>query len=142
MFRRTGNGFEVLLAHPGGPFWQNKDEGVWTIPKGLLDGEEPLIAAQREFREETGVEPQGPFLELGSIKQKSGKTVHAWAFEGDADPSTMRSNLIRVEWPHRSNKWISIPEVDRCEWFAPDQAQKKINPAQAELIARLADLLL
>ncbi|MEA2553562.1 MAG: hypothetical protein QOJ65_1738 [Fimbriimonadaceae bacterium] len=141
MYRRTPKGLEVLLAHPGGPFWENKDEGAWTIPKGLLDGEEPLVAAQREFFEETGVAPVGPFIDLGSITQKSGKQVHAWAWEGDADPATMHSNMITVEWPPRSGKRLSIPEVDRCEWFRPEQAKKKINPAQAALIDVLMEAL-
>ncbi len=137
MFRRNP-GLEVLLAHPGGPYWKTKDDGAWTIPKGLLDGQEPLMAAQREFEEETGFKPKGPFIDLGNIIQKSGKTVHAWAFEGDADPSQMHSNEIEIEWPTNSGKKIKIPEVDRCAWFSPQDAKKKINPAQRPLIDRLA----
>jgi predicted NUDIX family NTP pyrophosphohydrolase len=142
LFRRTSGDLEVLLAHPGGPFWQNRDEGAWTIPKGLAaPGEELLDAARREFEEETGIVPQEPFLPLGSIRQKAGKTVHAWAFEGDADPSQIVSNTLRVEWPHGSGRWSTFPEVDRCEWFEPDTAKSKINPAQADLITRLEELL-
>jgi predicted NUDIX family NTP pyrophosphohydrolase len=136
MFRRKPE-LQVLLAHPGGPFWKNKDEGAWTIPKGLLDGQEPLEAAQREFQEETGVKPKGPFIDLGTITQRAGKVVHAWAFEGDADPAKMKSNEIEIEWPPNSGRTIKIPEVDRCEWFLPDEALKKINPAQKKLIERL-----
>lgn len=137
MFRRRGSGLEVLLAHPGGPFWRDKDNGAWTIPKGLLDGQETLEAACREFEEETGIKPEGPFLELGSITQKAGKIVHAWAWEGDADPATMSSNHVKTEWPKGSRQWITVPEVDRCDWFAPEIAKIKINSAQAELIDRL-----
>lgn len=141
MFRRRGGHFEVLLAHPGGPFWANKDEGAWTIPKGLLDGQQPLEAARREFEEETGVQPEGPFIPLGSITQKAGKVVHAWAWEGDADPADMRSNDVRTEWPKGSGKWITVPEVDRCEWLSGDEARRRINPAQGELIDRLIAVL-
>jgi predicted NUDIX family NTP pyrophosphohydrolase len=136
MFRRKPD-LQVLLAHPGGPFWKNKDDGAWTIPKGLLDGQEPLEAAKREFQEETGLSPSGPFLDLGFITQKAGKIVHAWAFEGDADPATMKSNEIQIEWPAGSGRMIDIPEVDRCEWLSPKDAKRKINPAQVELIERL-----
>ena len=141
MFRRIGSGIEVLLAHPGGPFWRDKDDGAWTIPKGLLDGQETLEAACREFEEETGVQPHGPFMELGFVTQKAGKIVHAWAWEGDADPATMTSNVVKTEWPKGSQKWITVPEVDRCEWFAPSDAKRKINSAQAELIDRLVAIL-
>lgn len=143
LFRRTeARGLEVLLAHPGGPFWKNKDEGAWTIPKGLVDeGETPLAAAQREFREETGLQPREPFLPLGDIRQKAGKRVHAWAWEGDADPATVTSNVMRTEWPRGSGRMISFPEVDRCAWFTPAEARVKMNAAQAELIGRLEELL-
>lgn len=139
--RRDGGSLEVLLAHPGGPFWADKDQGAWTIPKGLLDGEDPFEAACREFEEETGLDPQGPFIDLGFITQKAGKIVHAWGWEGDADPCTMSSNFVKTEWPKGSKKWITVPEVDRCEWFAPEEAKKKINFAQAELIDRLIQCL-
>jgi predicted NUDIX family NTP pyrophosphohydrolase len=142
LFRRVGGRIEVFLAHPGGPFWAHRDAGAWTIPKGLVEtGEAPIDAARREFREETGIEPRGPFLPLGSIRQKAGKTVHAWAWEGDADASATRSNLMRMEWPHGSGRWHSFPEVDRCEWFDAETALEKVNPAQAELIRRLESLL-
>jgi predicted NUDIX family NTP pyrophosphohydrolase len=142
LFRRAGLSFEVLLAHPGGPFWTNKDEGAWTIPKGEIEeGDEPLATAIREFQEETGILLEGPFIDLGSIVQKSGKRVHAWACEGDADASKTRSNTIKVVWPPKSGTWITIPEVDRCAWFEPESAMRKINPAQAELITRLARLI-
>jgi predicted NUDIX family NTP pyrophosphohydrolase len=138
LFRRRGGTLELFLAHPGGPFWKNKDAGAWTIPKGVTeDGEEPLAAARREFAEETGIVPREPFLPLGSIRQKAGKTVHAWAWEGDADPATVTSNEVRTEWPRGSGRWLTFPEVDRCDWFTPNVAREKINPAQAALIDRL-----
>lgn len=108
------------------------------MPKGIIeDGEDPLEAARREFEEETGIVPAGPFISLGSVRQKAGKTVHAWAWEGDADPAEIRSNEMEVEWPRGSGVWRSYPEVDRCAWFTPATAREKINPAQAELIERL-----
>jgi len=138
LFRRRGGVIEVFLAHPGGPFWARRDVGAWTIPKGVVDeGENLLDAARRELREETGLSPEGPFIPLGSIKQKSGKTVHAWACEGDADPSAVTSNDTRVEWPRNSGKWLTYPEVDRCAWFSTDEARGKMNPAQAALLDRL-----
>ncbi len=138
LFRRPFGGLEVFLAHPGGPFWEGRDLGAWTVPKGLLErGEDPLAAAVREFEEETGIHPEGPFLQLGSVRQKAGKLVHAWAWEGEADPRQVRSNLMRTEWPRGSGRWLTFPEVDRCEWFDAPNARRKINPAQAELIDRL-----
>jgi predicted NUDIX family NTP pyrophosphohydrolase len=138
LFRRGSAGLEVFLAHPGGPFWSHKDAGAWTIPKGVIEpGEEPLAAAIREFEEETGVRPEGPFRPLGSIRQKAGKEIHAWAWEGEADPGSVTSNMARSEWPRGSGRWLTFPEVDRCAWFDPRTAREKINPAQAELIARL-----
>ena len=138
LFRRKDGGLEVFLAHPGGPFWEKRDIGAWTIPKGVVnEGEELLAAACREFEEETGIKPQPPFLPLGSIRQRGGKTVHAWAWEGDADPAQTTSNTMDLEWPRGSGKWITYPEVDRCAWFDPQTARKKINVAQAELIDRL-----
>lgn len=142
LFRCGPNGLEVFLAHPGGPFWKNKDAGAWTIPKGEVnEGEDPLAAARREFQEETGIVPAEPYLPLGAIRQKAGKTVHAWAWEGDADAEAVTSNEIRTEWPRGSGRWLTFPEVDRCAWFTPDAAREKINPAQAELIGRLEALL-
>jgi predicted NUDIX family NTP pyrophosphohydrolase len=138
LFRCPHSGFEVFLAHPGGPFWEARDLGAWSVPKGLVEeGEDPLVAAIREFEEETGIRPQGPFLPLGSIRQKAGKLVHAWAWEGEADPRQVRSNLMRTEWPRGSGRWLTFPEVDRCDWFDADGARRKINPAQSELIDRL-----
>ena len=141
LFRRLNGKLELFLAHPGGPFWNRQEEGTWTIPKGIVEeGEEEIAAARREFREETGIEPVPPFLPLGSIRQKAGKTVHAWAWEGDADPATVTSNLMRIEWPRGSGRFQSYPEVDRCAWFPPDLARQKINAAQADLIDRLEQL--
>jgi predicted NUDIX family NTP pyrophosphohydrolase len=137
LFRRHPR-LEVFLAHPGGPFWAGKDDGAWTIPKGLVEpGEDPLEAARREFGEETGLRPVGTFLPLGSVRQKAGKVVHAWACEGDADPRSVTSNTISVEWPYESGRRVSFPEVDRCEWFDPATARAKLNPAQAAFIDRL-----
>ena len=142
LFRRTDAGVEIFLAHPGGPFWRRRDVGAWTIPKGLIEpGEDSLEAARREFEEETGIRPTGPFLPLGSIRQKAGKTVHAWAWEGDADPDTIRSNEIELEWPRGSGMRRSYPEVDRCAWYDPASARERINSAQAELIDRLIEAL-
>ena len=137
LYRRR-SGLEVLLAHPGGPFWRGRDAGAWTIPKGLVaPGEALLDAARRELREETGLVPDGPFLPLGSVRQKAGKTVHAWACEGDADPATVTSNTTTIEWPRGSGRRITYPEVDRCGWFALEVARQKLNPAQSELLGRL-----
>ncbi len=142
LYRRQARDVEVLLAHPGGPLWARKDEGAWTVPKGEIeDGEEPLAVARREFEEETGIVPEEPFLPLGSVRQKAGKTIHAWAWEGDADPAAIVSNTTRYEWPRGSGRWVTFPEVDRCAWFEPDAARTRLNPAQAELIDRLAAAL-
>jgi predicted NUDIX family NTP pyrophosphohydrolase len=143
MFRIRAGRTEVLLVHPGGPHWARKDLGAWSIPKGLVEeGEDPLAAARREFQEETGIAPpagseNGPYLPLGSIRQRAGKTVHAWAFPGDCDPAAIRSNLMSLEWPPRSGKHIQVPEVDRAEWFTLDEARRRIIEAQAELLDRL-----
>ena len=142
LFKRTPDGLRVLLAHPGGPFWRKQDEHAWTIPKGLVEsGEDPLDAAQREFKEETGIQPVAPFIPLGSVKQRSGKTVHAWAWEGDADPSTITSNEGRTEWPRGSGRWVTYPEIDRCDWFDPEEARRRLITAQAELVDRLQSTL-
>src|SRR5205814_3451337 len=123
LFRRPGGRLEVFLAHPGGPFWAARDDGAWTIPKGLVEpGEDPLAAARREFEEETGIRPAGPYLPLGSVRQKAGKVVHAWAWEGDADPEKVMSNTMSVEWPPGSGRRVAFPEVDRCAWFDPATA--------------------
>ena len=143
MFHRKGSALEVVLAHPGGPFFQRKDEGVWTIPKGeALPGEDLLARAQTEFEEELGIRPSGNWIELGSIKQRGGKTVHAWAFEGDLPTSfQLRSNSFEMEWPPRSGKLKQFPEVDRAEFFADEIAQRKINPAQVAFLDRLRTAL-
>lgn len=142
LFRRSSGRLELFLAHPGGPFWAHRDSGAWTIPKGVIDpGEDPLAAALREFREETGLDSTGPYLPLGTIRQRAGKTVHGWAWEGDADPSVIESNTMRCEWPLKSGKWIVVPEIDRCGWFHPGVARMKINFAQGEFITRLEALL-
>jgi len=139
LYRRRHNQLEVFLVHPGGPFWRKRDEGAWSIPKGEYEtGEEPLGAAQREFAEETGVRPQGPFLELTPVRQKAGKTVRAWAVEGDCDPSRIRSNTFSVEWPPGSGQQQEFPEVDRAAFFPLAQARKKINAAQVALLDELA----
>ena len=141
LHRRLGEALEVLLVHPGGPAWTRRDLGAWSIPKGEYEpDEEPFAAAQREFEEELGsAPPTGPALDLGEIRQKSGKWVRAWALRGDLDTTSITSNTVPFQWPPRSGKWIEIPEVDRAEWFELDVAREKINPAQAVLIDRLAE---
>lgn len=142
LFRRRGGQLEIFLAHPGGPLWKGRDSGAWTIPKGLIDpGEDSLVAARREFREETGIEATGPFLPLGSIRQKAGKVVHGWAWEGDADAAATTSNSAKLEWPRGSGRWVSYPEIDRCAWFDAVTARGKMNPAQSEFVDRLEQLL-
>ena len=142
LFRRRDGVLEVFVAHPGGPFWRDRDAGAWTIPKGAVEeGEDLLAAAIREFVEETSITPVAPVLSLGSVRQKAGKTIHAWAWEGDADASKISSNSSRVEWPRGSGKWLVYPEVDRCAWFPPDVAREKLNPAQAAFVDRLATAL-
>lgn len=142
MFRRGSGRLEVLLAHPGGPFWSRRDEAAWTLPKGeIAPGEDPLAAAQREFLEETGFPSTGPFLSLGELKQKSGKRIAAWAFEGDADPRRLVSNPFEMEWPPRSGRMQSFPEVDRVHWFAPEEARRKLIAGQAPFIDALERVL-
>ncbi len=142
LFRRSAGGLELFLAHPGGPFWRGRDDGAWTIPKGVVAaGEELLDAACREFEEETGIRPEPPFISLGSVRQKAGKTVHAWAWEGDADPERITSNDMRTEWPRGSGQWLTFPEVDRCAWFDPVAARRKLNAAQSALVDRLENVL-
>ena len=141
LFRRGGEGCEVLLVHPGGPFWAKKEDGAWSIPKGEFeDGEEPLSAARREFEEETGARPDGDFLPLTPLKQAGGKTVHAWAIQADFDPAALRSNTFSIEWPPRSGKHRDFPEVDRAAWFTLPEACRKILPGQAGFLDQLAEI--
>ena len=141
LYRRGGAGLEVLLVHPGGPFWARKDLGAWSIPKGELDeGEDPRACALREFAEETGTRPPaGALEELGSVRLKSGKLVTAFAVEGDLDPAAIASNTFELEWPPRSGRTQAFPEIDRAEWFGLDAAREKLNPAQAAFVDRLAE---
>lgn len=139
LYRRRGETVEVLLAHPGGPFWMRKDDGAWSIPKGEYEeGEDPLAAARREFSEETGfAELPGPFVALGEIRQGGGKVVTAWAAEGEFDPATLRSNTFTLEWPPRSGKLQEFAEIDRAAWFPRDAAAAKILKGQHEFLKRL-----
>jgi predicted NUDIX family NTP pyrophosphohydrolase len=144
LLHRDGiGGIEVLLVHPGGPFWARKDLGAWSIPKGEVDeGEDPRACALREFAEETGTRlPETALDDLGSVKLKSGKLVLAFAVSGDLDAATVRSNTFELEWPPRSGRRRQFPEIDRAEWFGLDDARAKLNPAQSELVDRLAALL-
>jgi predicted NUDIX family NTP pyrophosphohydrolase len=143
LFRRSGTNLEVLLVHPGGPFFSNKDQGSWSIPKGeALPGEDLLSRAKIEFEEELGVVATGEFLALGWIRQKGGKTVHAWAVEGDLPAGfQLASNLFELEWPSRSGHLQSFPEIDRAEFFSEEVARQKINSGQVELLDRLTSLL-
>ena len=143
MYRRTARAaVEVLLAHPGGPYWTRKDAGAWTLPKGEFEeGEDALACAMREFHEETGCAATGPFAPLGEGRQKSGKRVTAWAFEGDLDPALLASNLFEMEWPPRSGQLKQFPEVDRIEWFGLDAARARLLPAQLPFLERLAQAL-
>jgi predicted NUDIX family NTP pyrophosphohydrolase len=141
LFRLGGGGPEVLLVHPGGPYWAKKDLGAWSIPKGEYgEGEEPRDCALRELGEELGEAPvldHEALIDLGAVKQKGGKVVRAWAAEGDFDPAALRSNTFAMEWPPRSGTEREFPEVDRAEWFAPEEARRRILEAQAELVDRL-----
>jgi predicted NUDIX family NTP pyrophosphohydrolase len=142
MFRRLGATPEVLLVHPGGPYWAKKDKGAWTIPKGEYEpNEDALDAARREFQEETGFPATGEFFALGSVQQKSGKIVTAWAFEGDCDPDQLASNTCEIEWPPRSGRRIEIPEVDRGRWFSFEEARQYIREEQRPLLDHLRELL-
>jgi predicted NUDIX family NTP pyrophosphohydrolase len=141
LFRRRPTGVEVLLVHPGGPFWAKKDAGAWSIPKGLVDeGEDRLVAAKREFLEETGMLVDGDFLDLGAHKQPGGKTIVAWAHEGDFDPASLKSNTFAIEWPPRSGRMTDFPEVDRAAWYSIDEALMKINKGQRPIIVALEAL--
>ncbi|HEY5954579.1 MAG TPA: NUDIX domain-containing protein, partial [Terrimicrobiaceae bacterium] len=139
IYRRKAERLEVLLVHPGGPFWSKKDQGAWSIPKGEpAEGEDLLVAARRELREETGIEPAADFIDLGTAKQKSGKTVWAWAVEADANVTVSQpSNVFELEWPPHSGKRQTFPEIDRAEFFSAGEAEIKINPAQRVFLERL-----
>ena len=140
LFRRSAAVLEVLLGHPGGPFWQNKDDGAWSIPKGLIGADEAaLSAARREFVEETGHDPDGDFLPLGEARQPGGKVVQAWAIEGDWDPALIRSNNFEMEWPPRSGRRRTFPEIDRAAWFAIADARRKILKGQGVFVDRLLE---
>ncbi|HYB93494.1 MAG TPA: NUDIX domain-containing protein [Vicinamibacterales bacterium] len=142
LYRRRPSGIEVLLAHPGGPLWARKDFGAWTLPKGqFTDAELPLDAARREFEEEMGSAPQGEFVALGTVKQPSGKIIHAWAAEADFDVTTVKSNLFQMEWPPKSGRMSEFPEVDRAGWFSIEEARLKILKGQAPFLDRLLALL-
>lgn len=142
MYRRRQGRLEVLLIHPGGPFWRRRDQGSWMIPKGKLEaGEDPLTAAKREFQEETGLKPGLSLTPLGAIRQKGGKIVHAWAFEGDADPAAIKSNTFELEYPPKSGRFITVPEVDRAAFYDLAQAREKILPSQLPLLEALAKLV-
>src|ERR1700722_20089522 len=142
MYRISDGELEVLLVHPGGPFWSKKDVGAWSIPKGEINpGEDQLVAAKREFEEETGFKPEGKFLSLGSVKHKNGKIVAAWAFEGDCEPDAIKSNTFVLEWPPKSGKTREFPEVDRAGFFSIKQAREKILAAEFGLIEQLSEIL-
>lgn len=142
LYRYKEDSIEVLLVHPGGPFWRNKDEGAWTIPKGEFEDEDPLAAAKREFKEETGVAPPaGQYFSLTPIKQKNGKIVHAWAVEGNFDPARLSSNEFATEWPPKSGRMQKFPEVDRAEWFPPDVAKRKMLTNQPALVDELLEVI-
>jgi predicted NUDIX family NTP pyrophosphohydrolase len=142
MFRRRAGGVEVLLVHPGGPFWTKKDFGAWSIPKGEYQEDEiPFAAALREFEEETGIAPKGEFIPLGELRQPGGKLVTAWAFEGDCDPAAISSNLFSMEWPKGSGRIQEFPEIDRGEWFTVDEARPKILRGQAGFLDSLIEQL-
>jgi predicted NUDIX family NTP pyrophosphohydrolase len=142
LYRRGPTGPQVLLAHPGGPLWARKDAASWTLPKGqFTEGELPLDAAKREFEEEMGTAPSGDFQPLGTVKQPSGKIIHAWAAESDFDISTVKSNLFSMQWPPKSGRMGEFPEVDRAEWFSIEEARVKIIKGQAPFLERLLALL-
>jgi predicted NUDIX family NTP pyrophosphohydrolase len=142
LFRDVSGDLEVLLAHPGGPLWAKKDEGVWSIPKGEFEAdEEPLAAAKREFAEETGMVPHGDFIQLGSLIQPSGKLVFAWAVKGDFDPAQLKSNTFPMEWPPKSGRQQEFPEVDRASWFSIESGMQKILKGQAPFLLQLQEKL-
>lgn len=142
LFRETSGGLEVLLVHPGGPYWSKKDEGAWSVPKGEFEeGDNPLEAARREFEEETGASAPGEAIPLGSLKQSGGKIVHAWAVRGDFDPALLRSNTFSLEWPPKSGRMQEFPEVDRAGWFPVAAAKRKILTGQVGFLDQLQEKL-
>jgi len=142
LFRKRPTGLQALLVHPGGPFWKKKDLGAWSIPKGeYTEPEDPLVAAKREFAEETGIQLDGDFLPLGSFKQPSGKMISAWALEGDCSVADIRSNTFTIEWPPKSGRQQEFPEIDRAEWFDLAEAQKRILKGQVAILDRLKSQL-
>jgi predicted NUDIX family NTP pyrophosphohydrolase len=142
LFREVAGRLEVLLVHPGGPFWARKDQGAWSIPKGEFeDGEEPCNAAKREFEEETGFAPDGDMIPLERLRQPSGKLIYAWAMQHDLDPARVRSNTFSMEWPPKSGRYQEFPEVDRAAWFSVEEAQGKILKGQAAFLVQLQEKL-
>lgn len=142
LFRRSSRGAEVLFVHPGGPLWARRDAGAWSIPKGeFQQGEDPLVAARREFEEETGQRPAGRAIPVGALRQPGGKTVHAWAVEGDCDPGLLPSNTFSMEWPPRSGRFQDFPEVDRAAWFSLEEARPRILKGQIGFLDRLRAIL-
>ena len=142
LYRPSPAGIEVLLVHPGGPFWAGKDDGAWTIPKGEIeDGEDPLAAARRELTEETGFEVDGEAIPLDPVRQPSGKVIHAWVVRADVDPSRLESNTFSVEWPPKSGRYQDVPEVDRAAWFAIPDARRKILKGETPFLSQLAEVV-
>ncbi len=142
LYRFISNEIQFFLVHPGGPFWKNKDAGVWLIPKGEFENsEDGLAAAKREFKEETGTIIDGNFITLTPVKQKAGKLVYAWAIQGNIDSEKITSNTFKIQWPPKSGKWVDLPEVDKAGWFSIEESKQKINPAQIPLIDELLELI-
>lgn len=142
LYRKTGSGIQLFLVHPGGPFWARKDDGAWSIPKGLYaEGEDALAAAKREFQEETGAAAEGEFVQLGNFRQPSGKVIVAWGLEGDFDISSMSSNMFSMQWPPKSGKQQEFPEVDRASWFSPAEAIRKVLKGQRPILKKLLSRL-
>jgi predicted NUDIX family NTP pyrophosphohydrolase len=142
MYRIKDGDLQVLAVHPGGPYWAKKDAGSWFVPKGEIEAnEDELSAAKREFEEETSIAPAGPFVDLGEVLHKSGKRVKAWAFEGDCDPGSIASNIFEMEWPPKSGRMQSFPEIDRAEFMDTDRAREKLHPAEYKFVERLQAML-